>query len=171
MNDGPDGAAARSDGSSSRRLLRSVLPAGTGPQGTVEAELQVALVDESGRSDVIAPSGAATVQIGASAGPEIGRDSVYVGLYPSARVTFSSISANVTGGLPGVGGLPISGRVTVQLTTPVTVEVPVALTVESGSEHEVIIDLNASTWLAAVDPATLTVPASAFRGALGVRAE
>lgn len=171
MNDEPGSAAARSDGAASSHLLRSVLPAGTGLQGTVQAEVQVALLDEGGRADVIAPDGAATVRIGASDGPEIGKDSVYVGLYPTVRVTFSSVTADITGGLLGAGGLPILGRVTVQLTTPVTIDAPVALTVEARSEHEVVIDLNASTWLAAVDPATLTVPASAFRGALEVRAE
>lgn len=166
MNDGPGSSSARSDGAPSTRLLRSVLPAGTGPQGTVQAAVQVALVEEGGGADVIVPDGAATVRIGDSEGAVLGTDdSVYVGLYPTARVTFSSVTADIT------GGLPIIGRVTVQLTAPVTIEAPVALTVEAGSKHRVIIDLNASTWLAAVDPVTLTVPAAAFRSALEVRTE
>lgn len=172
MSDGPDGTAARSDRVPSSHALRTVLPAGTGPQGTVEAEVRVALVDGSGRVDVIAPGGAATVRIGDAAGAVLGTDdSVSVGLYPTARVTFSSVTADVTGGLLGVGGLPVLGRVSVQLTAPVTIDVPVALAVEADSEHRVVVDLNASAWLAAVDPVTLTVPASAFRGALAVRAE
>jgi hypothetical protein len=126
-------------------------------------------VDEDDRVDVIVPGGAATVRIADAEGVDLGTDSVSVGLYPAVRLTFSSVTADITGGL--LGGLPILGRITVQLTTPVTIDVPVALRVTAGSEHRVLIDLNASTWLAAVDPSTLTVPAAAFRDALEVRIE
>ena len=171
MSDGEPGSTSQRMPAGPGQLHFALLPAAGGPQGTVHAALQVALVTASGAVDPIAASSAASVGIGSSIGTMIGLDSVATGSYTIARVTFSSVTADVTGGLLGVGGIPVVGSIAVELTEPVTLDFPIALSVQPFSEHQIVVDLNASTWLAAVNPATLKVPAAAFRAALAVRAE
>lgn len=89
--------------------------------------------------------------------------------YGVARVTFTSVTANVSGGLR-IGGVSLTGRVDVGIPVgdSVVVEMPVDL---GGSDDDatLLIDLDASSWLAAANPATRIVPASAFRSAVRLR--
>lgn len=161
-----EGSGARADRAGSRHLLRAVLPGGSGPQGTVQAAVQLALVSSSGAIDPVASSGSVQVAIGSAEGMLIGTDLVDARGYTQVRVTFSSVSANITGGL--LGGLPLVGTVTLDVADPITVDLPVSLIVQPGSTHTLVLDLNAGTWLGAVDPSTLKVPAATFRAAVGV---
>ena len=101
MSDGGPGSTSQRMPGGPGRLHFAILPAAGGPQGTVHAGLQVALVDGKGAVDPIAASSAASVGIGSSTGTTIGLDSVATGSYTIARVTFSSVTADVTGGLLG----------------------------------------------------------------------
>jgi hypothetical protein len=161
-----EGSGAQADRVGRHHLLRAVLPGGSGPEGTVKAAVQLALISSSGSIDPVASSSSVQVAIGSSDGMVIGSDMVDARSYTQVRVTFSSVSANVTGGL--LGGLPITGTVTLDVAEPIIVDLPIALTVQPGSTHTLILDLNAGTWLSAVDPSTLKVPAASFRSAVGV---
>lgn len=105
-----------------------------------------------------------------------GRDTMHVAerevpreRYGVARVTFTSVTANVASGLR-IAGVSLTGRVDVGI--PVGQGVVVEMPVDLGRASEtatLLIDLDASTWLAAADPVTRIVPESAFRGAVKLR--
>jgi hypothetical protein len=92
------------------------------------------------------------------------------GRYTRFRVVFSRVQAVVIGGLV-VGGVPISGEVNVDLgaQSSLTVEREVLIEVERDGALDVVMDLNASTWLASLSVVTLTVPGAALAEAVAVR--
>jgi hypothetical protein len=85
-------------------------------------------------------------------------------------VVFSRVQAVVIGGLV-VGGVPISGEVNVDLgaQSSLTAEREVLIEVERDGALDVVMDLNASTWLASLSVVTLTVPGAALAEAVAVR--
>jgi hypothetical protein len=105
-----------------------------------------------------------------------GRDTMYVAerevpreRYGMARVTFTSVTANVSSGLR-IGGASLTGRVDVGIPAGggVVVEMPVDLG-GANDDATLLIDLDASAWFAATDPVTRIVPASAFQSAVKLR--
>lgn len=143
----------------------------TVPTGTVTVEGSVELLDAAGDGTPLAGGdGEASVTIGAPGSDVLATDSVPAVRYPRVRITFTRVEASVTGGLlSGSVGVPVT--VQVDLPQPRAVERSVELMVRDEGEHRLAIDLNAATWLAAVDPVTGLVSATDFAAAVAVRVE
>ena len=140
------------------------------PQGTVEVDGSVTIVRQDG-AEVPLSSGSSSVsvRIAAADSGTLARRRVSAGSHTRARITFTRVEANVTGGLTVGPGIQVTGRVRVALTEPLVLEVPVQLEVREDGIHRLVIDLNASDWLMAVDPVLRTVPAATFRSKVQVR--
>lgn len=137
-----------------------------GISGTIRFDLAVSLM-RNGASEWLAT--AANLPVAAN-----GRDTVLVTSgsvfqvpYPTVRVTFTRVQANVTNGL-AIGGVTLTGQVNVAIADSVVVEVPLDAG-ETDEDIRLLIDLDASAWLAAANPLTRVVPAEAFRAAVKVR--
>jgi hypothetical protein len=159
----PDLAPARG---APRLALRSALA----PSGTVAVEGRVSLVTTDGRTIALPAGAGVVVTLSSTEEARLTRGSVSAVAYQAARITFTKLEANVTGGL-SVGGVNLLGTVRVDLAQPLVIEAPIALTVRANGQHQVEIDLNAETWLLAANPVTRVVPAAALRGVVTVRAE
>lgn len=161
-------------GSASMAPSYAVLPGAApvfqanGISGTITFDARVSLV----RSGTATPlNGTATSTVSAD-----GRDTVTVVSgrvddvdYPVARVVFTRVTANVTGGLV-IGGVSLTGQVNVAIAPgdSVVVEQPVDLG-DPDDDATLLIDLDASAWLFAASPATRIVSATAFRNAVKLR--
>jgi hypothetical protein len=92
------------------------------------------------------------------------------GRYTRLRVLFHSVEASVLGGLI-IGGVPLTGQITVDLgalgTLPVEREVVVEI--EREESVDLVLDMNVDVWLPTVSVITRTVAGSALRDALAVR--
>lgn len=138
--------------------------------GSILVEGSVALESAGGQTIILGDGpGAASVQIGSAALSKLAASEVEVGRYINARVTFTRVEADVSGGLIVGVGVAVTGKVTVLLPQPLVIEAPIELLVREDGEHTVIIDLNSEVWLAAVDPLLLTVPTQAFAAAVTIR--
>ena len=136
------------------------------PTGTVNVQATVTLVSErGGAQELVTQAGGGTVDLGSTSKTLLARADISSIRYTLARVEFTRVQANVTGGLL-VGGLDLTGAVSVALPQPVVVEKAIDLTVVEEGHHELEIDLNAEKWLVAIDPLTRTVPSAAFRTAV-----
>lgn len=171
---------ATADGGSPSPSIRSALvPNGDGTfrgqlltaQGTVVFDARFSLVAAAGGATrlteetetvtVPLPGGGDSVRVSREAVPDL--------RYSAVRLEFSRVQATVTGGLT-LGGAPFTGTVDVDLgTAPLTVDVPV--TIDEGGEDDVtlVVDLDASSWLATADPVTRRVTAAAFSSAIDAR--
>jgi len=136
-----------------------------GVGGTIGFDARVSLV-RGGTVQPLGP-GSATVRVD-------GRDTVAVASgrvarvdYPVARVVFTRVTANVTGGLV-IGGASVTGRVDVAIADSIVVERPVDLG-DEDDDATLLIDLDASAWLALANPVTRVVPAAAFQSAVKLR--
>ncbi|HEX2206591.1 MAG TPA: hypothetical protein VHG93_02855 [Longimicrobium sp.] len=139
-----------------------------GISGSITFDARVSLV----RNQTVTP-------LGASMGTTVsanGRDTVAVASarvddvdFPIARVVFTRVTANVTGGLV-IGGVSLTGEVNVGIPAgdSVVVEMPVNL---GGADEDatLLIDLDASAWLFAASPVTRVVSATTFRNAVRLR--
>lgn len=112
-----------------------------------------------GESKVVSVNGRDTVQVAAASVARV--------TYPTARVTFTRVQANVTSGL-SIGGVSLTGQVNVAIADSVVVEMPVDLG-DADDDATLLIDLDASAWLAAANPVTRIVPAAAFQNAVKLR--
>lgn len=161
-----------SGGSPSMAPVFASAPAGpsfqaNGIGGTITFDARVSLV-RGGSADPLGP-GTATVLVN-------GRDTVTVVSgrvsrveYPTARVVFTRVTANVTGGLV-IGGATLTGQVTVGIAPgdSIVVERPVNLG-DADDDATLLIDLDASAWLALANPVTRIVPSAAFQSAVKLR--
>ncbi|HEX2076863.1 MAG TPA: hypothetical protein VHG08_04115 [Longimicrobium sp.] len=169
-------AAATGDGtgSGSAGLAQryAVAPGGggvfqaNGIGGTITFDARVYLVRNA---QPVPLNGPATATVRAD-----GRDTVAVASgrvpeveYPTARVVFTRVTGNVTGGLV-IGGVSLTGQVSVAIADSVVVERPVDLG-DADDDATLLIDLDASAWLQAANPVTRIVPAAAFQGAVKLR--
>jgi hypothetical protein len=92
------------------------------------------------------------------------------GRYSRLRVVFHRVETTVLGGLV-VGGVPLTGQITVDLGAQgsVTVERDVLVEVQRDEGIDLVLDLNVDVWLPTVSVLTRTVSAAALRDALSVR--
>lgn len=137
-----------------------------GISGTISFDAKVTLVRGgdrelvgTGTGRVVSASGRDTVQVAAASVARVE--------YPTARVTFTRVQANVTSGL-SIGGVTVTGQVNVAIADSVVVQMPVDL---GGADDDatLLIDLDASAWLTAANPVTRVVPAAAFQSAVKLR--
>ncbi|HEX5727245.1 MAG TPA: hypothetical protein VFX98_17370 [Longimicrobiaceae bacterium] len=113
-----------------------------GAQGTITFDARVELVSSAGSTELLGDPGAATVRIDGQDTTLLVNGRVEEDRYTAVRVTFTSVEANVIGGLGG-----ITGTVAVDLGVDgVTVVRPVDLG-SSSEDAEILIDLDASEWL------------------------
>lgn len=140
-----------------------------GVSGTIAFDARVYLVRSGQAEPVNGPATGVTVNAN-------GRDTALVAAgrvddvdYPVARVVFTRVTANVTGGLV-IGGIGLTGRVDVGIAPgdSVVVEMPVDLG-DPDDDATLLIDLDASAWLFTANPVTRLVSAAAFRNAVKLR--
>ena len=139
-----------------------------GLSGTITFDARVSLV----RGGTVEPlNGPATATVRAD-----GRDTVALVSgrvddvdYPVARVVFTRVTANVTGGLV-IGGVGLTGRVDVAIAPGDSIVVERAVDLgAAGADATLVVDLDASAWLGLANPATRIVPAAAFQSAVKLR--
>lgn len=139
-------------------------------EGTVRVEGRAELVAEDGRVVQLDP-GPRTVRLrlDGSERVSVSRTRVPEKRYVRARLFFTRVTADVTGGLL-VGGLPVRGTVSVAIPAGgLVVERDVAMTDPARVRETLVVDLASSTWLAASVGGV--VPASVFAAAVRVRTE
>lgn len=169
------------EGSASRSLAPSYARLGDGPssalavagraQGTITFDAKVEVATSTGAYEPLSPSLATvTVAIDGSDSVHIAAGDVPVGSYTRVRVTFTRVQANVTGGLV-IGGGSVTGLISVALLPGESVVVERTVDLGSpGASARLLVDLDASAWLGAANPATRLVAAATFRDAVKLRA-
>jgi len=89
-------------------------------------------------------------------------------LYTEFRMVFTDIRVEVSAGLI-IDGVEVMGEVRVELDdTEYTVSRPLNLTIGDGESVVLLMDLNANTWLQAVDPVLGVITQGAFGDAVSV---
>ncbi len=88
--------------------------------------------------------------------------------YSQMRIVFTDIRVDVADGLI-INGDTIVGEVRVELKdTALTVTRPVNLNIRDGDSVFLLLDLNANTWLQAVDPVLKVIAEDVFGDAVSV---
>jgi hypothetical protein len=137
-------------------------------QGTITFTARVELITDAGHVEQLGPAKTATVKIDGSDSVHVASGDVPVGRYTAARVTFTGVQANVTGGLV-IGGVSVTGLVSVGIPgESVVVERAVDLG-SPGASARLLVELDASAWLSAANPATRVVASSTFQSAVKIR--
>lgn len=140
------------------------------PRGELDAELSVFLVAADG--DVVpVTDGVVRVRVDLDGvrEPEIGSTTVEARGYTGLRMVFTEIEAEVEGGLI-IDGQPVIGLIDVEIDdVNLPVEKTIDVEVAEGGQVELLIDLNADSWLLAVDPVTMTVDPQVFADWVTVR--
>lgn len=133
------------------------------PEGQLEADLTVYLVSAAG--DVVAVTdGEVEVRLDLDGveEPEVGSRRVTATTYTDLRMVFSDIEVQVDAGLI-IDGQPVTGLVDVEFDDlQLTVDKAIDIEIAEGGRVELLIDLNADSWLLAVDPVMQTVDAQVF---------
>lgn len=138
-------------------------------QGTITFDAAVELISTSGAAEDAGGPASATVRIDGHDSVFVARGSVPRDQYATVRVTFTRVTANVTGGLV-IGGINVTGQVSVLIAPGGSVVVERQVDLGAPDEDvELLVDLDASAWLSATNPATRIVAASAFQNAVKVR--
>lgn len=138
-------------------------------RGTVSFDAAVTLISSTGAEVPLGGGGSTEIGIRDSGGTAFASGGVAPGTYTRARVTFSRVSGSAEGNVV-VGGRPFLGSFDVAIPSPVVVEAPVQIVVDAGSTRDLVVDLNATDWLAEMDLTSRRVSASAFRSKLTVNA-
>lgn len=142
------------------------------PEGQLEADLSVFLVAADG--DLVpVTDGQVRVRVDLQGveEPEIGSRTVTATTYTHLRIVFTEIEVEVDAGLI-INGEPVLGEIDVEIDdVSLTVERPINVEIADGERVELLIDLNADSWLQAVDPTTIppTVDAQLFADLVTVR--
>lgn len=139
-------------------------------EGQLEADLTVYLVSAEGELTPVT-DGEVEVRLDLDGveEPEIGSRTVNATSYSALRMVFTEIEAQVEAGLI-IDGQPVTGPIDVEIDdVTLTVEKALSLEVADGERVELLIDLNAESWLLAVDPVTNTVDAQTFADLVTVR--
>lgn len=129
------------------------------PEGEVEAEFRMYLVSETGAL-VELTEGEARVRVDLEGveEPEVASRLIDATGYSALRIVFTEIEAEVDAGL-FINGVEVTGPIRVELEDlTLTVDRALELDLSENEVVEVLVDLNAASWLQAVDP--VTVPAT-----------
>lgn len=139
------------------------------PEGELEADLTVFLVSSGGETLTLT-DGEVRVRVDLQGvdEPTIGSRVVAAGTYTSLRIVFTEIEVEVDAGLV-IGGVEIVGPIDVEFEGVLTVDRAIDVTIDDGESAELLIDLNAESWLQAVDPLTLAVDAEVVADLVAVR--
>jgi hypothetical protein len=141
-----------------------------GPTGSLHTRLQVYVREATGFwSEVTTGELTVTLPLEGTAAVEVVSRRVNIGLYPNMRVVFHSVEADVVDGLV-IDGTPVTGVVTVQLPSPLTLERPIALVVDEREPMDIVIEMNAHEWLEAATGDDRQVASEIFESHVSVRA-
>ena len=169
------GDAANAQGAVPRRAIELSLRAplamsGGEPEGEVRADFFLFLETADGSS---IPLSEDQIQIRLDVQGRQEVDAVDHMIVPTAqysqlRIVFTDIRVEVAGGLI-INGEPVLGEVRVELKdVSLTVTRQLNLNIEEGESVFLLIDLNANTWLQAVDPVLKVIAEEVFGNAVSV---
>jgi hypothetical protein len=176
--DAPDSAPAASVVEAPPSTLVAAEPASTEhdgggeedehPEGELEAEFSLFLVTDD---DELVPLTDGDVQIlidlEGLQEPEVADRVVAARSYTALRMVFSEIEVEVDAGLI-IGGVPVIGSIDIDIETSLVVEKSLALDIEDEERVVLVVDLNAASWLQAVDPVARTVDPQEFADLIAV---
>ncbi len=143
---------------------------GGGPEGEVRADFLIFLETAAGGLVSLSED---PIQIrldvqGLQEVDAVDRMTVPAMLYTQIRIVFTDIRVEVADGLI-INGQPVVGEVRVELKdASLTVTRPLNLDIGDGESVFLLMDLNANTWLQAVDPVLLTIAEEVFADAVSV---
>ena len=144
--------------------------AGDTPEGQVEADFFLYLVPASG-DPVSLSENPIEIRLdvqGQQEADAVDRQMVPATLYDEIRMVFTDIRVEVASGLI-INGTPVVGEVRVELKdTALTVTRPLNLDIGENESVFLLMDLNANTWLQAVDPVLGVIAEEAFGDAVSV---
>jgi hypothetical protein len=139
-------------------------------EGTLEASIDLALLDEGGGAHTLNVGGPVLAQVDLQGldVPLLVEASLPEGRYTAVRLRFTEVTADVEAGLL-IGGVPYVGPVSVDIgLTPFEVHAPVTFELEEGTEIELLLDLNSDEWLLTLNVVLQTVAAADFGASLAV---
>jgi hypothetical protein len=139
------------------------------PEGEIEIEFEVFLVNELGRRVQVGNDDLRVrVDLQGVRRLEATREQVPAVRYTELVVVFTDIEVEVEGGLV-IDGVPIVGAVEVEF-DDVSIEVVRAIDVDVQPNQvvDLVLDLNAPAWLAAVNPLTFSVDEAVFAALVNV---
>jgi hypothetical protein len=138
--------------------------------GDVEVEFALFLVAEDGDALRLGSNAmrVAVDLVGDTEADAVDRQRVPATSYTELRIVFTDIDVEVESGLI-IDGIPIVGLVEVEIEdVTLLVTRQIDLDVDMEESVELVIDLNAPAWLAALDPLTLTVDEAVFASLIDV---
>ena len=138
------------------------------PEGELEAEFSLFLVADDG-TPVPLTDGDVEIRIDLQglAEPEVAERIVAAGQYIALRIVFSEIEVEVDAGL-FIDGEPVVGAIDIDIDTNLVVDKSLDLHIGDDERVVLVIDLNAASWLQAVDPVAKTVDPQDFAGLIAV---
>ncbi|HEY0154412.1 MAG TPA: hypothetical protein VGB92_20535 [Longimicrobium sp.] len=138
-------------------------------QGTVTFDARVSLVSSAQVEEVNRTPASTSVRIEGRDTVRLTTGEVRRASYDRVRIVFTRVEADVASGLV-IGGVSVTGRVAVAIAPAdsIVVERPVSLG-DEDDDVRLLIDLDASAWLASTNVVTRIVPAAAFQSAVKVR--
>lgn len=139
-------------------------------EGEIEAELRIYLIAQDG-SSIELTDGEIEVEVDVQGReePEVVQTMIPVLTYTGLRVVFTELEIEIDSGLI-IGGLPVLGAIDIELDDGIlVVERPLDLVLQDGGEARILIDLNARSWLLAVDPDLRSVAEQIVANAIEVR--
>lgn len=139
------------------------------PEGELEAEFTLALLAANGAVEVLS-SNPVRLRVDLEGRQEADAVSTTVpaGTYNALRVTFTDFEIEVDAGLI-INGVPIVGAIEVELEDGVLqVDKPLALDLLDGDQVSLLVDMNAATWLQAIDADLRTVAEAVVGDAISV---
>lgn len=133
------------------------------PEGEIEVEFKLFLEASDGDLTALTDEEVRVrVDLGGVREEEVASRVLPVGAYTGLRIVFTEIEVEVDAGLI-INGVPVTGPIEVEWEDiALTVNRTFALTVRTDAPVVLLIDLNAASWLEAVDPVTATVDAQVF---------
>lgn len=139
------------------------------PEGEVEVEFRLFLEDSEGRVVALSDDDIRVrVDLRGRQDLDVVRKMVPATRYTALQIVFTEIRVEVDSGLI-IDGVPVLGEIEVKLDhLSLTVTRPLELEIAPEATVELLVDLNAANWLAAVDPVLLTVSASVFANMISV---
>lgn len=177
--DAPGNARGAPPGGSSGGLALSTAGEGAippittfddGPEGEIELEFRLFLVRPDGTEEPLSRN-EIEVEVDLSGDIEVDaiRATVAAGRYSALRIVFSEIEVEIDRGVV-IGGVPVQGRIDIELEDDELVEVvrPLDLRLQDGDRVELLVDINAGIWLQAIDPSLRRVAERVFAEAISV---
>ena len=133
------------------------------PEGQLEAEMLLALVADDGTIIPLSDDEfEVSVDLEGVEQDETLPLSLPADVYTDLRIVFLQIEVQVDAGLV-IDGVEVTGPIDIELETDSLVVLkPLDLGLEDQESVEILVDLNAASWLQAVDPNTSSVDATVF---------